>query len=178
MLLRESAALQKSERMAFCVQGDSDHQTAGVGDERNAAAEAGSSRAGSVSGSLSINTKPLVPSLKGSQMADYRGLYITQLPRARDISSMLPLPPPPKLDASTAHQPYSTADQIHRLGEHHYQHQRQHQSSTSASTCACTSTRKQAAGAAGAGAEGCKVAGLRTAAAGHDAGDGRLRRQP
>ena len=59
-------------------------------------------------------------------MADYRGLYITQLPRARDISSMLPLPPPPKLDASTAHQPYSTADQIHRLGEHHCQHQRQH----------------------------------------------------
>eukprot|EP01045_Picozoa_sp_COSAG04_P029359 COSAG04_NODE_4801_length_1887_cov_21.250559_3_plen_121_part_00 len=60
-------------------------------------------------------------------MADYIGLYITQLPRARDISSMLPLPPPPKLDASTANQPYSTADQIHRLSEHHYQHQRQHQ---------------------------------------------------
>ena len=71
---------------------------------RAIAAAEGSSRAGSVSGSLPINTKPLVPSTS-SQMADYIGLYITQLPRARDISSMLPLPPPPKLDASTAHQP-------------------------------------------------------------------------
>ena len=86
----------------FCMQGDSDHQTAGVGDERNAAAE-GSSRAGSVSGPLSINTKSLVPSTS-SQMAVYivLVLYITQLPRARDISSMLSLPPLPKLDASHA----------------------------------------------------------------------------
>ena len=73
---------------------------------RAIAAAEGSSRAGSVSGSLPINTKPLVPSTS-SQMAVYivLVLYITQLPRARDISSMLPLPPPPKLDASTAHQP-------------------------------------------------------------------------